>query len=1007
MKTSIRKLVAGSLVCVMAAGSAPFMNFSPIDSPMVHALSPMYFEESVYGISQDTYSDLILCMGRSTKLNASLQGATPVSYTYESSDPSVFTIDETGLLTPVSEGEAVLTVTATLKDGGEQCFSQNVIVMEYFRCGNMAYGPLEDGSNIFLKAAYDTNDITRICIPRTINGIKTTVLGKECCAGYHDVKFIEVPDTVTTIEDMAFAEGSSLEFVMIPKSVTKIADSIFANRVAPGSPDPEEKIVIKGYKGTAAEDFAKTHEDIVTFEAIEGDYVPYKLLYSMEFEGIDHYKELNLGEEYQFAVTTDPEDTDETITFTSENSSIVSISADGSAVAKQPGTTTIKAVSTTGVKKAILVTVLEPEVTILPYFTPTVPPTATPTVPPTATPGHTENPDKEVGSQESELYLQEEVYGSRWYLDQSLYICMGPSTTVKISSSDNSIKNVSATFESSDSSVFTIDENGVLTPKSVGTATLTIHAKSEDGKVQTLTQEVEVLEHCDCGGMAYAPLNDDELIFLSASYENKDITRICIPKMINEDVMTELGKECCAGFKNVTFIEVPDSITTIGERAFADNDSLEFVMIPKSVTEIADSAFGTAPDGQKVTKKTIIKGYKGTAAEKFAKAHSDIVTFEAIEGDYVPYKLIENMEFEGIQNYKQMEVGDEYQFTVKTEPEVTDEKIRFESEDESILSITADGASVAKKEGFTTVKAISTTGIKTKMIVAVSPKMETIPPTATPSVSPEVSTTPTVTPSASPEVSTTPTVNPSASPEVSTTPTVTPSASPEVSTTPTVTPSTTPEVSTYPTPLADYAAQFRDGTKSWSSGWYPHGRTSTITLPEPEKREGYQFLGWSNGKKLYQPGEQVEVTCMTEATFVANWAALALVPTPDVDNTDAKTEDNTDAKTEDNTDVKTEDNIDVKTEDKKEDKTEKEATLKIVTSKDKKFAVGKKYTFKAKTTKNMKNLRWSVSNKKIATINAKTGVFKAKKSGKVTITATCGNLKKKITIKIVKSDNKK
>ena len=117
MKTSIRKLVAGSLVCVMAAGSAPFMNFSSIDSPMVHALSPMYFEESVYGINRDTCSNLTLCMGRSTKLNVALQGATPVSYTYESSDPSIFTIDETGLLTPVSEGYEVFTVTAKLENG--------------------------------------------------------------------------------------------------------------------------------------------------------------------------------------------------------------------------------------------------------------------------------------------------------------------------------------------------------------------------------------------------------------------------------------------------------------------------------------------------------------------------------------------------------------------------------------------------------------------------------------------------------------------------------------------------------------------------------------------------------------------------------------------------------------------------------------------------------------------------------------------------------------------------
>lgn len=606
---------------------------------------------------------------------------------------------------------------------------------------------------------------------------------------------------------------------------------------------------------------------------------------------------------------------------------------------------------------------------------------------------------------ETELYLQEEAYGSKYSLSESIWIYQNLGTTIKISSTDNTIKNVKCTFESSDPDIFTIDDKGVVTPHALGEATLIIHAETEDGKKQTRKQTVDVVEHFVCGGMAYGLISEDELIFLQASYLTKNISRICIPYTINEDVMKVIGKEACAGYKNVKVIEVPESVTKIEDRAFADNDSLEFVMIPAGVTEISDTAFGECKETEgQDTKKVVIKGYKGTEAEKFAKAHEDIVTFEAIEGEYVPYRYIYSMEFEDDYSYKFMEVDEEYQFSVKTYPEVVDEDITYTSEDETVVSVTSGGAAVAKKVGTTQIVATSTTGAQKKIWVSVLGATDE--PTETPIVTPTVS--PTITPTVSPTA--TPTISPTVTPII--TPTVTPTASPMV------------------TPCADYYAQFTDGDKEWTYGWYPVGGTSYVKMPEVEEREGYHFLYWSNKNGNYQPGEEVGIHDLNDSCFVAIWEkevqpigpttgsaittsaptdTLIPIQTPVVEPTPVVTATPTvtnGVATVTSSAIKKLDNAKQKAEQANVEKEEKETntkdkkvSLKIVT-KNKKFVTKKKYTLKVKRTNTKKKVKWSVSNKKIATINAKTGVLKTKKKGEVTITAVCGGVTEKITIRI-------
>lgn len=81
--------------------------------------------------------------------------------------------------------------------------------------------------------------------------------------------------------------------------------------------------------------------------------------------------------------------------------------------------------------------------------------------------------------------------------------------------------------------------------------------------------------------------------------------------------------------------------------------------------------------------------------------------------------------------------------------------------------------------------------------------------------------------------------------------------------------------------------------------------------------------------------------------------------------------------------------------------TVKKACIEIVSGKSK-VKKGKTTTFKAEVRGSDAKVTWSVSNKKLATINKKTGKLKAKNTGTVTVYAKAGSLKKSYKVKIVK-----
>lgn len=111
-------------------------------------------------------------------------------------------------------------------------------------------------------------------IPSEINGKPVVSIGKYFCIGHclestKRVESIVIPDTVTSIGEGAFIYCGTLKEITIPASVTSIGNNAFAyyvNQDIYGDTD-NEKFIIRGYKGTAAETYAK--ENGMTFVEIK------------------------------------------------------------------------------------------------------------------------------------------------------------------------------------------------------------------------------------------------------------------------------------------------------------------------------------------------------------------------------------------------------------------------------------------------------------------------------------------------------------------------------------------------------------------------------------------------------------------------------------------------------------------------------------------------------------------------------------------------------------------
>ena len=153
----------------------------------------------------------------------------------------------------------------------------------------------------------------------------------------------------------------------------------------------------------------------------------------------------------------------------------------------------------------------------------------------------------------------------------------GPSETVKWTSSDPSVATVS---------------EGIITPLKSGTVTITAEA---NGK--TATCEVEVKEpivwKLDEDGTLTAGGMDviDESTWSNKNINRDGITKQQVKKVVIKHGITSIGDAAFSGCTNLTSTAIPDSVKNIGYAAFYQCSNLASVTIPKGVTNIGNSAF--------------------------------------------------------------------------------------------------------------------------------------------------------------------------------------------------------------------------------------------------------------------------------------------------------------------------------------------------------------------------------------------------------------------------------
>ena len=197
----------------------------------------------------------------------------------------------------------------------------------------------------------------------------------------------------------------------------------------------------------------------------------------------------------------------------------------------------------------------------------------------------------------------------------------------------------SVTWSSDDSSVATVSNSGLVTAKSVGTATIT--CKANDGSGISASCKIRVTTSYQDGDVFTATTEDGtEMTFKVISAKEKtcqvgkglspaiDATkrnvRLVIPPVVNGFKVITIGTSAFF-YCDLISVEIPNTVKTIGLTAFY-NSGLSSVSIPKSLESIDKSAF----DGCSLA---TVKSYLRKPIEIDADLFGDIPTTATL---YVP-----------------------------------------------------------------------------------------------------------------------------------------------------------------------------------------------------------------------------------------------------------------------------------------------------------------------------------------------------------------------------------
>lgn len=348
MKRETRKLIAGTLLCTMAFSTVPTWMFGSGTVAQAQIVDKKT-KDAVFKVSQVAVSyPNAFAMGEHLE-----DGIDWKDCTFGTSDSSVAIVNEVGLVIPLSNG--VVEITVTTKDGKTDSCPLRVVDNE-----NVAFtlqdgekkqgtitGPIPSGGR---NEKIHKSSVLRIA--STINeGYQVTNIAAEAFEDADHLEKVVLPESAINVGSRAFANCENLKTVIVPDMDTSFEEDVFDG----------DEIVLKGYKGSKAEKYAKEYENI-TFEILDtkkDDYAPYEeaIYFSKDNRLLEESLSVSAGqgENLYPAVASQNYGVDD-ITYTSEDSKIVTVK-DGILTGKKAGTTKVTASLPSGVEKVIEVTV--------------------------------------------------------------------------------------------------------------------------------------------------------------------------------------------------------------------------------------------------------------------------------------------------------------------------------------------------------------------------------------------------------------------------------------------------------------------------------------------------------------------------------------------------------------------------------------------------------------------------------------------------------------------------